>query len=111
VVPSVTAWSPFSGATGVPLNAILSATFGERIDPATLGGTNLLYDGTAGVYVGGTLALSADGKTVILTPASPLLANRQYSLYFAYYNYGGIRDLAGNATGYNYISFTTGAAP
>ena len=111
VVPSVTAWSPFSGANGVPLNAILSATFGERIDPATLGGANLLYDGTTGVYVGGTLALSADGKTVILTPASPLLANRQYSLYFAYYNYGGIRDLAGNATGYNYISFTTGAAP
>ena len=55
-----------------------------------------------------TTALSADGKTVTLTPTAALAANRQYSVYVS--NWAYPYDQAGNRINYTYWYFRTGTA-
>jgi hypothetical protein len=64
-----------------------------------------IYLYVAGIQtVGVTYSVSADFRTVIVTPKAPLQAGTQYVLVV----YVGITDLAGNAYPiYNTITFTT----
>jgi methionine-rich copper-binding protein CopC len=107
--PNLVSYTPANGAVDVPMNAPIRLTFDERIDPAMLGGTELLSNNMDDWRAsGGSLELSADGKTVTLIPSVPLKAGRTYAVNVANFNYGGVKDLAGNGPGNNTYTFTTG---
>ena len=102
VCPTVTATNPLDGATNVPLNQIITVTFNEEINPATIVQTSFTIVGTSAIA--GTITYS--GTTATFTPNANLTPNTTYvgTLTTA------IKDLNGNALQQNYNwSFTTGA--
>ena len=102
--PTVSSTVPANGATGVPINTKLTATFSEAMDPANVTTTTFtVKQGTTAVS--GTVTYS--GVTAVFTPASTLAASTTYTATIT----TGAKDLAGNALASNYVwSFTTGAA-
>lgn len=76
--PKVVASTPADGAT-VPAPRVISLSFSEKLF-AKMSGATLAKIGMAGVAGHGagpvtvTTALSADGKTMTITPAAPLSA-------------------------------------
>jgi len=109
VPPTVISALPANDATGVPLDAAVSATFSEAMNPATIvAAIFTLKRGTTNVP--GAVDLDALTNTATFTPAAPLLANTVYTATVS----TGAKDLAGNplATSYSW-SFTTAtnAAP
>ena len=100
--PVVTASVPATGATGVPLDQLISATFNKAMDPQTIySATFTLISG--GVPVTGTVALS--GTTATFMPATPLNATTTYTATIT----TGAKDLAGNPLASPFVwNFTTG---
>lgn len=105
---SVSSWSiPANNTENVPLNAVIEVQLSERIDPTSLNGDSFyLYDNVTGVRIVGSSSVSADGRTLTFTPASPLGANRRHYLYVSWNAY--LSDLAGNRISGAYRYFTTG---
>ena len=102
-------YSPANNASNVGLNTPIVVTFAERLNPLTVNSSSIaLYDNVTGGLVAMTTALSADGKTVTLTPTAALAANRQYRVYIS--NWAYPYDQAGNRINYTYWYFTTGTA-
>jgi hypothetical protein len=106
--PVVESTIPTPGATGVPLNQKISATFNEEMDPATfiVPATTSFTVETGGTKINGLVTYS--GLVATFSPSTLLLANTQYT--------GRIKttakDLAGNALQEEYVwTFTTGVAP
>jgi len=101
-------YSPRSGAVDVPLNAVITSDFSERIDPVTLNSSSFrLYNLTESRYVTGVLSLSDDGRRITMTPEEALESLHKYRIYSGYSPY--LRDLAGNYIGTNnYTDFTAG---
>ena len=98
--PSVVARTPVADANGVPLDAGVTATFGEPVDASGL--TLTLHDDTAGGNVGGTWAYEAGSRTVTFVPTA-LAAGHTYTMAVA-----GAVDQAGNPmTSPHTWSFTT----
>ena len=64
--PTVAAVSPASGTTNVPTNAVITVTFSENVDSASV--SNTAFSLTPGVT--GTIAVS--GATAVFTPAPSL---------------------------------------
>jgi hypothetical protein len=100
--PQVTATLPANGATGVPLNQVVSATFNKIMDGATLtSSTFTLRQG--GASVSGTVSYS--GFNASFTPTGNLTAATTYTATVT----TGAKDLAGNALSADAVwSFTTG---
>jgi len=113
VCPLVVSTIPVNGAVDVPLNQVVSATFNEKMNPATITtSTFILVAGTtksgvkATTVVDGTIAYS--GMTAFFTPSSPLTPNTTYTGTVT----TGCRDLVGNALNTNYVwTFSTDAPP
>ncbi|WP_235889566.1 Ig-like domain-containing protein [Flavobacterium restrictum] len=105
VCPVVSATSPIDGASGVPLNQIITVTFNEDIDPATINQSSFIV--TIGTTpVAGTVSHS--GKIATFTPASPLAENTLYTGRITTF----VKDVTGNALQTDYIwTFTTGLIP
>ncbi len=111
--PMIVAAVPANNATGVARSATTQVTLNKQIDPATavLGSTVFLSGpGAAGsAYtssVPAALAVSADRRTLTVTPTNQLVANQVYSL-----SLNGVEDLAGNKTNSSVsTSFTTAMA-
>ena len=103
--PTVIFVSPVDLATGVPVNAAVTATFSEAMASATIStATFTLVDGVTPVT--GTVVYA--GLTATFIPSSLLLSDTLYTAAITI----GAKDLAGNALLYDYVwSFTTGAAP
>jgi hypothetical protein len=103
--PTVSSTIPANSATGVLINAKISATFSEAMDPLTITTiTFTLKQGTTAVS--GTVTYSS--VTATFTPAS----NLAYSTVYTATITTGVRDLAGNSLAVNKVwTFTTGAAP
>lgn len=103
--PTVTSSVPLGNATGVGINSIITATFSEAMDPATIAAT------TFSVVQGSTAVpgvVTYTGVTAIFTPIDNLATSTVYTATIS----TGARDLAGNALASNFVwSFTTGAAP
>jgi hypothetical protein len=100
--PTVVATGPPAGAAGVPINAVIGATFSEAMDAATLTtGSFTLNNG-----VTGTVGYDAATCTVTLTPSAQLVPNTSYTATIS----TGTKDLAGNALPLKTWSFTTTAA-
>jgi hypothetical protein len=100
--PTVTAVTPGAGATGVPLNQKLMATFSRPMDPATVtAATVSLMQGTTPVPG----AVSYANITGTFTPTSDLAPNTTYTATVT----TGAKDRAGKALAANRVwSFTTG---
>ena len=101
--PTVISTDPPNGATAVPLNKIISATFSEAMNPATINNTTFLLK-IGATPVSGTVSYS--GTTAFFIPTGNLLANTVYTATIT----TGAKDLAGNALVSNYVwNFTTGS--
>jgi hypothetical protein len=110
LLPQVISTVPLNGATGVPVNQAMSATFSEAMNPATLNSptTNFTVTGPGGVTVPGTVNYVAAGSTATFTPTAPLAATTVYTATIK----TGAQDPAGNGLLNPYVwTFTTGAAP
>jgi len=113
VCPLVVSTIPANGAVAVPLNQVVSATFNEKMNAATItSSTFTVIDATksaglkAAVVVTGTLTYS--GMTSFFTPSSPLSPNTTYTGRMT----TAARDLTGNALQADYVwTFTTDLPP
>ena len=76
VAPFVVAEAPFSGQTGIPLNAVVNVELNVPVDVGTVNGSTFaVRDDTAGsVFISGTYGVSADSRTVTFVPTTPLAA-------------------------------------
>jgi len=110
-VPAVIATNPAAGATGVPTNQAIAATFNEAMNPATINTITFTLKATlSGAAVTGIVSYDVSGSVATFTPTapSPLAINTSYSATIT----TGAQDLAGNVMTGNYVwTFTTGAAP
>jgi len=91
----------------VPLNQVISATFNEAMNPATINSTTftLTYGTAPAVVVPGLVAYSAVGKSLVFVPTAPLTASTVYTATIT----TGAQDLAGDALASNYVwIFQTG---
>jgi len=98
VCPVVISTDPDNGEAGVPLSQVVSATFNEKMNAATITSTTFtVIDATksaelkAAVVITGTLSYS--GMTSSFTPSSPLAPNTTYTGRMT----TAARDLMGNA--------------
>jgi hypothetical protein len=108
--PTVTATVNADGASGVPINTKVGATFSEGMDPLTI--TNLTFtfkETVSGAAVAGLTSYS--GVNAVFTPASALTANTRYTATIKG-GVGGAADLAGIVMVADYgWSWTTAATP
>jgi len=93
--PTVTAYSPANGATGVATSGGLTVTFSEAVNASTVNANTvqLLINGTA---IAATVTYNAANNTATLTPSSPL-ANLQTYTIRVLGGASGVKDVAGNA--------------
>jgi hypothetical protein len=72
--PTVIASSPAQNDTDIPVGAVLSFTFNNDMDPATLNATTVpvYYFGSSIYYIDGTYSYDAGTRTLTFTPASSL---------------------------------------
>lgn len=96
--PTVVSTVPPDGATGVPFDQVISATFGEavRIPPNSFTITD-----PAGNKIPGNMTVSTDNRTTSFDPANLLTANTRYKATV------GAWDQAGHALENNVWSFVT----
>jgi Ice-binding-like/Bacterial Ig-like domain len=106
--PTIIATNPASGATGVPLNQKVSATFSTAMNAATINGTTFTLAGPGGTAVAGTVTYAAGSNTALFAPTVNLTASTAYTATIT----NGAKDLAGNALGAGAVpnpwTFTTG---
>ncbi len=104
--PTVTSTVAANGATGVPVAQLITATFNQLMNAATINTSTFLVTGPGGVAVTGTVTYS--GITATFTPAANLAGSTIYTAAIT----TGAQNLAGNAMAANYVwSFTTGTIP
>ena len=106
--PMVISTVPANGATGVPINQALTATFSVAMNPATINPITFAVTGPGGVAVIGTVTYVAAGSVATFTPAANLASSTVYTATIT----TGAMDLTDTALANNFIwTFTTAAAP
>ena len=112
--PTVTARNPASGASGVATGTLVTATFSEAIDAATINTSTFELRNASNALVTATVAYNAATRTATLTPSAVLANEATYTATLK----GGttdprVKDLAGNALAANasWSFTTTGATP
>jgi Ice-binding-like/Bacterial Ig-like domain len=104
--PRVIATIPVNGATGVPINESISATFSKAMNPSTISGTTFTLTGPGGIAVPGLVAYAAIANTATFSPTGNLAPNTLFTATIT----TGAADLAGNTVAANFVwTFTTGA--
>jgi hypothetical protein len=97
--PTVSSTSPIDASTGFPINATITATFSETINPASFNSGMFTITGVTGV-------VSLNDSTISFKPSSNLPINTQLVARIT----GGVKDLANNTMTNSYVwSFTTGS--
>src|SRR2546425_223675 len=109
VAPTVIAQSPAPGASGVPLNTTVTATFNKAMNAAPITTTPFpLRAAGPAANVPATVTLDATGTIATLTLTAPLATGTVYTATVA----GTVTDAVGNALGTNIVwSFSTDVAP
>jgi len=93
-LPLLVTTVPASGASGVPLNQTVSATFSEAMNPLTL--TNATFQLTQGGNpLSGTIIYDPVNFVATLTPTNPFTTNTTYVATVT----SGATDMAGNPLG------------
>ena len=107
--PTVIATVPVNGATAVPINQALSATFSVAMTPDTIDTTTFtLTETTSGTAVTGTVTYVAAGSIATFKPTTSLAPTTEYTATIT----TGAQDVAGTALASNYVwTFTTAALP
>jgi Domain of unknown function (DUF4082)/Bacterial Ig-like domain/Bacterial Ig domain len=111
--PKITFTTPAKGATGVNAGSLVSVTFNENIDPATVNANTLLLVDATNTPVPSTVNYSSGSRTATLVPSSQLDFSSVYTATIV----GGptaphITDVAGNAlVADSTWSFTTSPPP
>jgi hypothetical protein len=106
VLPVVVSTVPANAATGVPLSPVITATFNETMNPATITASTFTLTAPGGIPVAGTVVGS--GLTATFTPTLPLTASTTYMATIT----TGAQSNLGFALAANYMwSFTTGFVP
>lgn len=91
--PSVTAVTPVAATVGVLRNGIVTVTFSEPMNAATISGSNVTVKiTTTNAAVAGALAYDVPSKTATFTPTVLLAYNTDYTVTVT----TGVQDLAGN---------------
>jgi hypothetical protein len=100
--PVVVSVTPPNAAAGVCSNSVVTATFSEAMNVATINAASF----TVAPGVSGTITHDASSTIFTFTPSSPLAVSTVYSATLT----TGVRDLFGNALATNFVwSFTTAA--
>ncbi|MGE5608605.1 MAG: DUF4082 domain-containing protein [Bacillota bacterium] len=100
--PTVIAQTPAPNATNVAVNASVTVTFNEAVDPATITTSSFQLKNGA-IVVPSSVAYNATTHVATLTPTSTLASSTTYTATIS-----GVKDVAGNAmTGSVNWSFTT----
>jgi hypothetical protein len=98
--PTVVSVSPAGGAAGVCPNTVITATFSEAMDPATINNTTF----TVAPGVTGTVTLDGTGQIATFTPSANLAVGTTYTATIT----TEVQDLFGNALASDFVwSFTT----
>ena len=104
--PTVLSETPVDGSIGVPVDAVLTATFSEPIDDTTFAGNlSLAVQGGGAVAISSSYDAAADRLTI--TPTGDLETD---TTYVATIQGGanGVADVAGNPLGSDFVwTFTT----
>ncbi len=99
--PTVLSVSPPNVATGVCPNSVVTATFSEAMNVASINSATFTVSG-----VTGTITHDASNTVFTFTPSSPLAVSTVYTATIT----TGVRDLFGNSLASNFVwSFTTAA--
>ncbi|MFV8366445.1 Ig-like domain-containing protein [Flavobacterium sp. XS1P27] len=103
VCPVVQSTTPVNGALAVPFRQVISATFNEEMDAATINQSTFIITKADGTTITGTVTYS--GTTALFTPSTPLTPNTTYSARIK----TGAKDVMGNALQADYVwTFSTG---
>ena len=89
----VTSTDPADGATGVPANSVVSATFNEAMDPASIGTSSFTLEKSGGAAVAGTVTYAAASMTATFTPDAELDPGADYIATIT----TGVEDEAGQS--------------
>ncbi|HEY4308987.1 MAG TPA: Ig-like domain-containing protein [Pirellulales bacterium] len=109
--PTVTAVTPLGASTGVSTSAVVTVTFSEPLNPASVTSSTLQLRDPNNNLVAATVSYNAANNTATLTPTSPLAGSTLYMLTIVGGS-SGVKDLAGNALATNtFSSFTTLVMP
>jgi hypothetical protein len=110
--PFVVRTDPFSGATNVPVNVVISVEASEPIDPGTVNSSSFIVrDNTTFGNTPGSASVSSDGRFISFVPDAPLETSRSYSVFSSgAFPVGLIQDVSGNFLTSLSIFFTTGTA-
>ena len=101
--PAVISESPNAGTIHVCSNTVISATFNEAMNPATINTATFTMSGG----VTGAVTLDGTGRIASFTPSANLALNTTYTATIT----TGAQDLLGNALASNFVwTFTTSGA-
>lgn len=101
--PEVVSTSPFNGATAVPLDQVITATFNTALDPATIVASAFVLEAQNPVQ--GAFTYDAPNKTMRFVPDSLLAENTTYKATIR----SSIQDEKGNFLQEDYVwTFSTG---
>jgi phage-related protein len=104
--PTVQSVSPANGGSSGGLDAAVTWTMSEAIDPADMNETYFsVLDGTTGAVVAGSLSMDGGGTQITFAPAAAWTEGRLYIARVA----KGVRDLSGNRLAASYGSRFTAA--
>jgi len=105
VCPLVASTNPLSNATLVPLNQVISATFNEKMDPATFSQASFTIDGVLKASIPGTVSYNVADSTMRFTPTGKLALATTYTCTVK----ATVKDLSGNVLQADYRwAFSTG---
>ncbi len=105
VCPIVLSTNPENGASGVPLEKIITATFNTKMDPKTINESSFTLTGES--ELAGTVTYNDENRRLNFVPDNPLAPGTSWSARIA----TTVKDEHGNALQTDYIwSFTTGTA-
>ena len=81
--PVVVRTNPFSSATDVPVNSVVTLEVNEPTDPGSVNSSSfLVQDNTTSQAVPGIFTVSADGRVVDFVPDALLGVGRSHSVFF-----------------------------
>jgi hypothetical protein len=109
LVPAVSAVTPLSNATGVPVNtSVITATFNKAMDASTISASTFTLACPSGTAITGTVSYMATTHVATLSLGNNLPGNTTCTATIT----SAVRDDTGNAMAGAYAwSFTTGVAP
>lgn len=106
--PTVSSTVPTNGATGVAVNAVVTVSFSEPMDPLSITSANVRLACPATTPITATVGYTVLGNVATLIPASNLPASTICTGTVT----TAVRDVAGNQMVLPFVwSFTTGPAP